>query len=142
MRTVSLIDYRLSISDDSANVLRDLMEFIFSPTRIDKIEEMFAPDGKGAYLPTCVGAHRVRSVKDGLPEYMWDNPPVDIHNQEIWIIENDPEGDFLLIEGDELRYLIQESKRIWENRDKEFMAKYHRQFSYSTVRELKEAGVL
>jgi hypothetical protein len=142
MRKVSLINYRLSISDDSANLLRDLMECVLSPVYIDEIEERFTPDGKGAFFPTCVGARRVREVKDDLPRYMWDEPPVDIYNREIWKVRSDPGGELLLVEGDELRYLIQEAKRVREDRDKEFTAKYSRPFSYSAVRELREAGVL
>lgn len=118
------------------------MECVLSPADINEIEERFAPEGKGAFFPTCVGAWRVQNVKDDLPRYMWDSPPVDIHNQEIWMVQNDPEGDLLLLKGNELRYLIQESKKTWENQDKEFIAKYGRPFSSSAVRELKEAGVL
>jgi hypothetical protein len=142
MRQVSIVDYRLSISDDFDNLLRDLMECIFSPARIDKIDQMFAPDGEGAFFPTCVGARRVRDIKDDLPRYMWDEPPVDIYNREIWKIRSDPGGELLLIEGDELRYLIRESKRLREERDKEFLAKYGRPLTTGAFQELKKAGVI
>jgi hypothetical protein len=142
-----MVDYRLSVSDDFENLLRDLIEYVLSPTYFgkeieDEIEEKFSPDGKGVYFPRAVGARRVHDVKDGLPRYMWDNPPVDIYEQEIWIVDDEAGDKVALIEGDELRYLIKESKRVQEEHDNEFMAKYNRPFSYSAVRELKEAGVL
>jgi hypothetical protein len=140
MRQVSMVDYRLSISDDFENLLRDLIECVLSPTRVDKIDLMFAPDGEGAYFPRCVGARRVRDVKDGLPRYMWDNPPVDVYNQEIWIVDNESGSEDLLIEGDELRYLIKESKRMQEERDKEFMVKYGRPMTTGAFNELRQAG--
>jgi hypothetical protein len=121
MRTVSFVNGRLSISDDSANVLRDLMECIFSPSTVEKIQERFAENGEGIFIPRIVGAWRVRDVKDGLPRYMWDNPPVDVYNQEIWIVENDPEGDLVLIEGDELRFLIRDSWQVLNENNKELI---------------------
>jgi hypothetical protein len=142
MRQVSIVDYFLSISDDPDKVIQDLMECVLPSIHIDEIEQAFAPDGKGHYTPTIVGARRVHDVKNDLPRYMWDNPPVDIYNQEIWIIENDPEGDFVLIEGNELRYLIRESKRLREERDKEFLAKYGRPLTTGAFQELKKAGVI
>jgi hypothetical protein len=137
-----MVDYRLSISDDFENLLRDLMECVLSPARIDKIDEMFSPEGKGAFFPTCIGAWRVHDVKDDLPRYMWDNPPVDIDGQEIWIVKSDPGGDLLLIEGDELRYLIKESKRMQEERDREFMEKYGRPMTTGAFNELRRAGII
>jgi hypothetical protein len=142
MRKISLVSYRLSISDDFENLLRDLMECVLSPIYVDEIEERFSPEGKGAYFPRCVGARRVHDVRDDLPKYMWDNPPIDVYNQEIWIVDNESGSEDLLIEGNELRYLIKESKRLLEKQDEEFIERYSRPFSCSTVRELREAGVL
>jgi hypothetical protein len=121
MRTVSFVNGRLSISDDSANVLRDLMECMFSPSIVEEIQERFTENGKGLFIPRIVGAYRVRDVKDDLPRYMWDNPPVDIYNQEIWMVENDPEGDFVFIEGNELRSLIGDSWQVLNENNKELI---------------------
>jgi hypothetical protein len=121
MRTVSFVNGRLSISDDSANILRDLMECIFSPSTVEEIQDRFAANGKGLFIPRVVGAYRVRDVKDDLPRYMWDNPPVDIYNQEIWIVENDPEGGLVLIEGNELRSLIRDSWQVLNENNKELI---------------------
>jgi hypothetical protein len=121
MRTVSFVNGRLSISDDSANVLRDLMECIFSPSTVEKIQERFAENGEGIFIPRIVGAWRVRDVKDGLPRYMWDDPPVNVYNQEIWIVENDPEGDLVLIKGDELRSLIRDSWQVLNENNRELI---------------------
>jgi hypothetical protein len=121
MRTVSFVNGRLSISDDYENVLRDLMECIFSPSTIEEIQERFAENGKGAYFPTCVGAYRVRDVEDDLPEYMRDEPPVDIYNREIWKVKRDPRGGLVLIEGNELRSLIKDSWQVLNENNKELI---------------------
>jgi hypothetical protein len=103
----------LKVSEDLLCVLKGLLEFLLSSPSFLFVEEMFTLDREG-YSNNFFLAHRVLEI-DYLPEYMWENPPVNIIQNEIWVINNkhDSEGGVPLIEGDELRYLVKEGKRLW-----------------------------
>jgi hypothetical protein len=119
MRTVTLDYLRISISDDPDHLIRDIIECAFSPPYINQIEEMFAPDGNGLTVPDIIYACRVLEVME-LPEYMWENPPIDIFNNEIWVISRlcpEPGAKECLIEGEELRHLLKEAKLVRAARD-------------------------
>jgi hypothetical protein len=124
MRTVAIVNSRLAVSNDPGNLIRALFECALSQIYVHEINERFSPEGKGLYVPTIVGARCVRDLEDDLPEYMWENPPVSIYDKEIWKIRNDtPYGEkpgrsnpgIVLIEGSELRALLQESKKLWQD---------------------------
>lgn len=69
MRTVILDNLPLKVSDDSDNIIRDLLEFAFSTPHIDSIESMFAPSGEGLLVPDFINCYRALEVMD-FPEYM------------------------------------------------------------------------
>lgn len=116
MRTVTLDYPHINISDDPNHLISDLIEFALSSIYINQIEEMFAPDGDGLTVPDIIYGCRVLEVED-LPEYMWENPPIDIFNNEIWVISRLDDIQHCLIEGEELRHLLKQSKMLRTARD-------------------------
>ncbi|BAZ31581.1 hypothetical protein NIES4074_40540 [Cylindrospermum sp. NIES-4074] len=73
----------------------------------------------GLTVPDIIYACRMLEVMD-LPEYMWENPPIDIFNNEIWVISRlcpEPGAKECLIEGEELRHLLKEAKLVRAARD-------------------------
>jgi hypothetical protein len=146
MRNISFIDWRLSVSDDASNVIRDLLEYALSPPYLNQLEELFSPDGRGISVPNCISCFRVSDVKDDFPEYMWIEQPFELEKDEIWAIYRvnygAPGPHFSWIKGDELRYLIQESQRLSKQGELEFEAKYSRPFTVGAFYELKQAGLV
>lgn len=117
MRTVVVDAENICISDDPDNLLSDLLTLLLSDYYANQAEDLFAPDGQGIddiiYLDINIYAYRARQKED-LPEYMY-SLEIDVINNEVWVISAVGlcyEANPIVILGDELRYLLEEFKKL------------------------------
>ena len=108
---ISIEQRNFFVSNDPNGIMGYLLDAVVEPQNIDKIEELFSPNGIGYFEEGEPIA--VRLTKNTLHYVEWKNEnPFDLEKEEIWLIEGSAERR-LILRGDDLRGLLYEAKKIW-----------------------------
>ena len=100
------------VSDDETRTISQLLEYIIEPDLIDKIDELFSPEGNGYPYGDEDIFIAIRITKKTLHYLEWkNNNPFDLKEEEIWLIKS--YDNYVVLKGEDLRYLLNEAKKLW-----------------------------
>nr|AYM53765.1 hypothetical protein [Cystobacter sp.] len=117
MRTVRFEGYTIYVSDDPNRVIGSFLSYALSLQNISKrppaeeFADRFSPEGRGLSLPDLFVAYRAESPDDFPPEFSEESSQ-DLSRKELWVLSRLEYGhvpDSAVIEGPELRHLLQEA---------------------------------
>lgn len=113
-RTVTIGPNGFVVSDDVEHMLARFLTTNVLGDHAGELATLFAPDGKGFYIPSLGGAQRIEDRESLLPPYDSD-PALDPERAELWAVEREIPFHGLrqiVLTGDELRALLAEAQRL------------------------------
>lgn len=120
MRTVRPAGTILDVSEDPKKVISDFLGYALSFGKLtgrspaETLAERFSPQGQGMTVPDVFVAYRPEGPDDLPPEFTEAGPP-DLSGKETWVLTRLHFGRLPaseLVDGPELRHLIQEALKL------------------------------
>lgn len=115
---VTIDDNGFHVPDDPDGTITKFLDYVLDTELEDKVDEVFALNGEGYGNEVDSFAYRIREMEDlyDFPDWL-ENNPWDLEQEEIWAINVGDLG-VRAIRGEDLRYLVDEARKVWAEREK------------------------